>query len=782
MNGLWIFTVFVILSSMNILLTAAPLGRYYGFGSMEILKLDWGLGRPVVVDVNGDQRNDIVVVNNRKARIDILLQKAHFDPNTIYFPEPDAEDINDVFGKETNWRFQRESYSLDYAATSLLVLDYNQDGLPDLVYYTEKGLFIVLQDQPQAVGDGEMRLPQWLSPIKIDVTDGAKAPRALTDGDLNGDGRRDLALLADDGVYVILQTDEPMPKPVKYPSEANRLRGLRVADVDGDQRDDLILITADTDYPVLICFQQNDGTLGPQRRYRLPVPSAVELSPLGNSGKSQFLSVSGRNGRVVISTLSQPEDEQELPVLTYPLPETTSGKNRDILSADLDGDGILDVVATDPGRAEFLLYRGNKTTGLSGPERFPGFQDMQKVAAGVLDDSGKASLVVLSLEEKLIGISRLESERISYPKILDIAGEPQAMDLADINGDDRPDLVYVARERVGRSNRFFLRSLLSVGHDEQAAGTELELEDMDDRPQGLLVGDIDHDGRADVMILSSFGPVRLIRQPQADQWEVVPPDKDVHAGLMSRISPSAISLVPIGPAGQTIALLAQKNFARSLFFDPEKGWQVIDQYQAEHPDSSLSVVQAGYLLDESRFNILAYDSVRGRVIILGEGEDGTYRTEREVEVGSLDARCMSLGYFGGEHSHQLLLAGTDQFAIIPMQSQARRLREVAGFEPDVEEVRYGAVAVGDVNHDQFPDIVLCDQKGNRIEILAFDENAQLVRATQFKVFDTPRGADEDDSGPSAEPRMVVLGDVTGDGWTDLIVPVHDRIVIYPQDG
>ena len=50
------------------------LAEYYGFGEIEIVKLDWGIMGLQVADFNGDGRNDIAIVNNQKARIEILIQ------------------------------------------------------------------------------------------------------------------------------------------------------------------------------------------------------------------------------------------------------------------------------------------------------------------------------------------------------------------------------------------------------------------------------------------------------------------------------------------------------------------------------------------------------------------------------------------------------------------------------------------------------------------------------------------------------------------------------------
>ena len=63
---------------MSVAAEEADSGAEYGFKAMEILKLDWDLGLPLCCDINGDGLNDIVVVNNRKSRIELLLQKADY--------------------------------------------------------------------------------------------------------------------------------------------------------------------------------------------------------------------------------------------------------------------------------------------------------------------------------------------------------------------------------------------------------------------------------------------------------------------------------------------------------------------------------------------------------------------------------------------------------------------------------------------------------------------------------------------------------------------------------
>lgn len=782
-------TVSVLLSFCHPLLAASTptdLGQYYGFGPMEILKLEWGMGLPQIADINQDGLNDLAIVNNRKARIDILLQKADYTGADAFVPEPeDEEDINDIYGKERNWRFKRLSHSLDFKVTSLLITDMNRDGHIDLVYYSSNGLFVTLQE---AARDDkrptETTEPKWQAPIRIEISDGQRSSRALSSGDLNHDGFPDVALLADDGVYLILQDGRGgLEKPLKYYSEGAKYLFLDTADLDGDGREDIVLLTADREYPVVIRYQNQASRLGPQRRYRFPAPRSLRLRRLHDSGRHHLISVARQSGRVLVSTLAEQSQQEELQVLTYPLPKSEKGGNRDIVTGDLNGDSILDVVVTDPERAEFLLYRGDTEVGLKGPEQFPGFKDMRKISAGDLQGNGQDAVIVLSVDEKLIGISQLEEGRLSFPEIVDIEGKPQAMDVADMNGDGELDLAYISQDKKEGNTQYLFRTVLSIGSSSALAGVELTLTDIEDAPLDMRIADIDHNGLADILIVRPYGPLHLILQSERNTFVEVEKDKDTHSGLMANIYPNTLALAPLGPDGKAAVLVTQKNFSRSLWFNENKGWQVLDQYQSARHDSNLTTSIAGKIFNDTTMKVLSYDSARGKIMIMARSTDGTYRTDKEIDVGAVKAKEMSIGCFGGDPGESLLLAGENKLVLVPVSARARILREVATFEPDIKDAQLGPLDVGDLNQDGNPEIVLLDQARHHVAILTFDEDAALVPALKFKVFESPRGVSNDlsEGKTVGEPRGLVISDVTGDSRNDIILLIHDRLIIYPQD-
>ncbi len=776
----WLVTILAASSAV----CEGDLSEYYGFGSMEILKLDWEMGPLLTGDLNGDSLNDLVVCSNRKARIELLLQKAKFDPRAAEVaPMPEGEDINDLFGRETAWRFKRFQYPLHVKATSVLLGDFNHDERPDLAFYSDEGLYIVLQERSSTGNSETLSDPSWRVPTRFDLRDGLKTSEALAAGDLNHDGRTDLVLLLQDGYYVLLQnSDGSMAQPVRYYASSGSLKQVEIGDVDGDGRSDLVLLTGDNDeYPLRIRLQNQDGSLGPEGRYSIPMPSVLRLLPMGDSGKQVIASISRQSGRLSLHSFVQVERQGEA-VCIHPLPSDDEAAKRDMTCADVDGDGLADMVVTDPGRAQFLVFRGQSDGGLAPATVYPGLKDMRKVCAARLGEGPGDTLVVLSVDEKLIALSRFENGRLSFPQTVAVVGEPQALEVADLDQDGQIDLAYVAKGSPEKADKFFLRSILGVGQPLARVGPSLELTGINDKPQDLLACDIDHDGDADLIVVRSYDPLLLVRQtaPGVFQQQV---DDQTQVGLVSNLSPRAISMAPLGPDGSAALLVARGEFARSLYFNADKGWQVIDQYQAGDGRRQLQVVAAMPALAGQTPGIVGYDDISGIVSFMDRQADGTYRVGKEINIGTAPVRKILTGRFGANSAQNLVLCADQKLICLQAGAQAG-LRQIAGFETDIEGGRFGYFAMGDVNSDGVPDVVLCEQGRHHVQILSFDDSARLTDAHKFKVFETHAGTADRQPGrgsDSGEPRQVLIRDVTGDGKNDIVLLVHDRIILYPQD-
>jgi len=764
-------------------LAQMPLSEYYGFGAMEILKLDWDLGQPLAGDINGDGLNDIVIANNRKARIELLLQRPGFKPGQADLEPADQENINDVFGREKNWRFKRTSYPLSVEASSVILADLNGDKLLDLAYYSPEGLRVALQERPKEDKAIALREPRWQPEKRWDLPDGLRTPEALAVGDLNGDGRLDLTLLAEDGYYLFFQEkDGSLGKPVRQTSSSPKLRQISIGDLNADGRSDLLLWTAEyEEFPLRIRLQRPDGTLGPEARYPIPFPSVVEICHLRD--KDYIASVSRQSGTLAILALRSQGSSTD-PVSIYPLAETKDADKRAFVAADINADGLTDMIVTHPQTAEFAVYLGQAGASFASPQVFPGLKDMRKVCAGRLSDKGPESLVVLSIEEKLIGISRYQSGRLAFPQTVPVNGEPQVCDLADLNQNGQLDLAYVAKVQKDGRDRFTLQIVLGIGRSQSKPGPSLDLETVEDRPQDLIACDIDQDGLTDLIVVRDFEPLLLIRQTEQGVFAVQKQDQ-IQAGLVRELRPQAISWATLGQPKKGVLLLAQGHFVRSVTFDTQQGWQIVDQYQAADKQAQLGLAAAFQTQPKAPVQIVGLDDQSGMLTFLEPQQDGTYRAGRQIKIPAGGARKILAGHFTDTKTQSLIVCCDQKLVAISSQGDPYTLRQVAGFEPDIKEGRFGTLTVGDVNGDKVPEIVACEQNRHHVEIIAFDKQGQLASGFTFKVFEERRPGEESryegrrqDSG---QPRAVLVSDVTGDDKNDLVVLVHDRLIVYLQE-
>ncbi len=797
---------------------------YYGFGEIEIVKLDWGIHNLRVVDFNGDGRNDIAIVNNRKARIEILVQKESVGPGEA-FVVVDPEDV-DVNLLSPPTRFDRQDVAVSQRVYSLVCGDLNSDGMTDLAFYGEpRGLYVILQKAGEGKADtpasdrreGKPARLSWRTRKKIKIDDGLPAPNMLVCADLNNDGADDLALAGQDAVYIILQKKDPdssgLAPAVKYPT-AGRTLGVKVGDLNGDGVNDLVLVTDDVEKPIHIRFGSPDesgGQLGPQIKFFIEKPFALELANIDGAAGDEVLTVDARSGRLVCYKLATEKEPaggtDDWPTLFYPLPSGEGDTKRDLVVGDFDGDGLLDVVISDPGAAELILYRQVAGVGLAEPVRFPALADITSLSVADCDYDGKAEVGVLSVKEKIIGKAEFVDDRLSFPQPIKVVGEPVAMELADIDSDGDVDCVYISSDVNDVRDFRVIYSVVTGGERDKAAehkgldifgeveqsSVDLELEKLSSNPEGIKVVDVDQDGWQDVLIFVKYEKPILVRQTAKGRFEVID-SPGAQASLIKDASPRSIAVADVdGRAGQEL-LIAQRNFARSLIFSDGQSWSVVDQYNARGTENRISAV-AAFAFDveqggsADRPAILLLDGQKGQVQILKAGDGKSYRFEKELDVGRWDVgadhlKMLFVPLTGGE-AKSILLFDSAKFALITPPSDtlgARRLEQQFNYETKIKDGSYGNLTAGDINRDGRSDIVMVEYRRKHIEILAFDWQLKPIPAMRFKIFEE-KGYRGDKKGGKirVEPRELKIADVTGDGKADLVTVIHDRIIIYPQD-
>src|SRR6266511_2734943 len=148
--------------------------------------------------------------------------------------------------------------------------DVNQDGKPDLVVASGRGLTVLLGQ-----GDGRFHVTPG-SPVKL-----PDPPSEMVLRDLNGDGKLDLALAHHDSYGVMLLLGDgnggfalaPNSPIVMKEGQHPHTHGLNAGDLNGDGKLDLVTVNSD-DNDVSVVFGDGKGGFT-----RAPSTFPVGLSP-----------------------------------------------------------------------------------------------------------------------------------------------------------------------------------------------------------------------------------------------------------------------------------------------------------------------------------------------------------------------------------------------------------------------------------------------------------------------------------------------------------------------
>jgi len=321
-----------------------------------------------------------------------------------------------------------------------LVLDFNGDGRLDLALTsTMPGPQVDLVLLP-GLGDGTFGPPIRNRRPRSGVTAVA--------GDLNGDGRDDMALIEDHDVVILLSSGDGSVTETDRRTFFNWAYPVAIADMDGDGKPDLI-VGGDRGFPgegpgfdgVTVFQGRGDGTFGPPRDFGAgDGPSSIATADFDGDGRLDVATALVESSAVAVLL--------GLGDGTFPSQVNVQGGNQPkmLLAADMNEDRILDLSFVnnyaDPcceGSVSIRLGRGDGT--YSEPVNLRAGAGPMGLARADLNRDGHFDLAVANSSSQDISIfhgrgdGSFDSE-VRYPA----GGHPVAIAAGDLNGDGRLDL------------------------------------------------------------------------------------------------------------------------------------------------------------------------------------------------------------------------------------------------------------------------------------------------------------------------------------------------------
>ena len=517
--------------------------------------------------------------------------------------------------------------------------------------------------------------------VQQGVAETERYPRGMVLADFNGDRSIDIVTANQDGdtsstISVLLNDGEASFVARSY-GDAVRALDIDAADLDLDG--DLDVVTANF---LTVEVLWNDGSGGFETRTTLDVERqtrSVHLADVDEDGLADILATNTRNDDVALF-LNNGEGgfgaAQSLAVGEYPI---------GVQAIDIDGDGPLDLITAnrDSNTVSILLGDGAGGFSASAPVILDG--DMpESIAAGDFDNNGLGDFAISNADQ--IEIYYSDGGRFTRRDIFD--EEARKLHVSDVDRDGDQDLVYGARD--GSTVSF----LVNAGEFFTRPQTFI----VSSSPELIGVGDFDGDEDADVVI-SFESRTRLSFLFNGEQAAVDMQDR----------------LINMGPA--------------------------------PHGTTSGDFTGDGYP------DIATCDGLGSSITLLTNDGSGVLRVTRTTPTGRYVNAADSADFDGDGDLDVLMAAIQDQRMQISMNNGsgtfARPTELATGQRPF-------HVRAGDLNGDGRPDIISANENAGTLTIWFNnpEQPGRFVGRMDPRVGSRPLGAH--------------VGDIDGDGATDIV--------------
>jgi hypothetical protein len=324
--------------------------------------------------------------------------------------------------------------------------DFNGDGFADV---------IALSTVYPPSGQSPSNIKAYLSTAPgtfgapVYTADGFN-PLYLATADLNGDGLLDVVSASfNDGALNVLFNNKTSPGSFNPPLVLNSpgASQVAIADMNGDGMLDLV----SADFYVSLFLQTSPGTFAAPIGLYPGGANWVALGDLNGDGVPDVALTDNVGVKVLMHTgaASSPTYAAPISVFNQTPNHNVAGANL-IAIADVDGDGLNDLVITDPGPtggmspAVYVLLQNPASHGtfLAPVSYAVATQDLaQSIVLSDLQGSGKLDIVIGGQNSVTVLLHDPNNAGQFLPATIYPAKGANGIAVADINGDGKPDIV-----------------------------------------------------------------------------------------------------------------------------------------------------------------------------------------------------------------------------------------------------------------------------------------------------------------------------------------------------
>lgn len=757
------FTLAAAAVSLAVSSRAAGTTNLFGFSGKEVFPIDQGISGVHVADLDGDGLNDIIVANNLRSKISLLYNLTGKTNRTDAAAARKLE-INEL---APDSRFRLDSIPSEERIGALVVTDLNGDGKPDLAYFGDAKDLLVRYN---------LGTNGWSEPKRWHFEDGRLDANALVTGDLNGDGLTDIAFLGDNGAvyFIAQQKDHTLAEPQKIPYSGTP-KAIQIADVDGDGRGDLVFVDFDNPTPFRVRLQNSSGELGPEMYFKNQPVRSFWLDTLAGDKTNYLIGIVQATGRAEVSQFTRKPAEKlsgtfaqgQFQIL--PLTKTDAAQ-RGVLWADVNGDGRADLVVAEPESGQLSVSLQQTNGALASSKKFPSLAGVSQIAAADWNGDGHPEIFLLSRDENSVATTQFDkSGRLPFPTPLPLDGKPLALAAGALKPGAKPVLAIIVDKEGARS--------LVIRTADGKTTTQKLSESFKSNPTTFAFQDVNQDGLADLVVLIPYEKIKVLLQKKDGKFDER--DIDPPGGALEQ---PWLASADVDGDGKPELLLPQKNFVRAVVLEPESktdstNWifRVKDQINGAGSDSRI-IGAAAVGSGKSVPALFLLDAEHKQLTFCERDTNGVWQVVKNLDLPATDFRAIQSVPLGAA---TIAFTGQNSVAWLPLSGETWQLSKLDEYDTPVKDGYLNDVIAGDLIGGGRKQLIFMETAKNYLDLVQFDKSRKLVPGNRWQVFEqhTFRGM----ANAIPEPRECAVADVTGDKKNDLIVLVHDRVLLYPQE-